>query len=178
MEKSGSTFFFGTIFFVITMIIAISNSFNGNYYGTNIAGMDISHYLQYNGGYDVYGKLNNDFSTDSIERISSKKEIEKFMQEIDFGDSADKVIFKNSDFADSANIYFIGLEPDKNDYERNFASFYVFFFDNFTKAISNASGNMSNFDLNSPADWTLNEYYYPVKNPEIVKQFFVDKGLI
>ncbi len=153
---------FTLVFFRCLTGLAISSE-NGT--TVDIAGFDISHLVKYDGGYDVYGTLNSDLTIDTIERVQRENEIEEFMQKIDFGE---KTVRTENELQNLEIIYFIGIEPTEH------LDFYVFFFDDFTKAVNSIS---TGFDINNPDVQFLNNYIYSIENPEFVKQLFINKGL-
>lgn len=158
------------IFFLCLCGMSISNGPS-----VSVAGADISHWLEYNGGYDCYGRLDSNMNIEIIQQVPTDNTVEKLMKDA-VGYDANKTVRENTAFDGQDNIYFIGLQVSE-DAPVNYSSFYVFFFDDFTKATSNASDKMNIFDIYNPAEWVLNEYLYTVENPQEVKQFFIDKEL-
>ena len=140
-----------------------------------VTSADISHWLEYDGGYDCYGILDCNADIVTMDQIPTDGIVENLMKDA-VGYDPNKTIRENTSFGGQNNIYFVGLQAG-DDAPGNYGSFYVFFFDDFTKATSNASNKMNEFDINKPDKWILNDYCYAVKNPQAVKQFFIDKGL-
>ena len=164
-------YFFGTLIFLYC-ICGMHISDGPSVY---VAGYDIYHWTKYDGGYDCIGYTDSEFNIEIIVKENSCNEVEKFFKKIDF-QSGPKPVHNGEIFETQDNIYFAGLEPDEK--ASNYIStFYVLFFDDFTKAISNAGYQMDSFDINNPDSWELNEYYHIIENPDSVKQFFIDKGL-
>ena len=177
MKISGSALFFGTVATFVMVLLFIGVGPSDRYNSVYIMDRDIHDYINCDEGYDVYGILNADFTINTIERKPSENEIEIFLQKIEFCKAIDKKVLQEKDIIDLSNLWFVGFEPDENEKTLEYDPFYIFFFDDFSKAISNASAEMDKFDISNPEKRMLNEYYYTIENSEIVKEFFIDKGL-
>ena len=176
MKKIPLYIFYSAICLILRFhfMIGISISSEGN--SVPVAGADISHWLEYDGGYDCYGILDCDTNIVTMEQIPTDCTIENLMKDA-VGYDPDKTIRENTCFDNQNNIYFIGLQAG-DDAPGNYGNFYVLFFDDFTKATSNASHKMNEFDINKPDEWVLNDYWYDVENPQAIKQFFVSRNLL